>query len=94
MQPVVLLLDTSGSMREDDKIDVLNDSVTEMPVVRGDLRVERRRRGLFVPDLLLDEQRVVTCLDQMGHIRPPEPRRDKPSGNPHRRSSVPGNQDR
>lgn len=28
--PVVLLLDTSGSMREDDKIDVLNDSVTEM----------------------------------------------------------------
>ena len=28
--PVVLLLDTSGSMREDDKIEVLNDSVTEM----------------------------------------------------------------
>lgn len=28
--PVVLLVDTSGSMREDDKIDVLNDSVTEM----------------------------------------------------------------
>lgn len=28
--PVILLLDTSGSMREDDKIDVLNDSVTEM----------------------------------------------------------------
>jgi uncharacterized protein YegL len=28
--PVVLLLDTSGSMKEDDKIDVLNDSVTEM----------------------------------------------------------------
>lgn len=28
--PVVLLLDTSGSMREDDKIDVLNASVTEM----------------------------------------------------------------
>ena len=28
--PVVLLLDTSGSMAEDDKIDVLNDSVTEM----------------------------------------------------------------
>ncbi|MCB0927832.1 MAG: VWA domain-containing protein [Mycobacterium sp.] len=28
--PVVLLLDTSGSMLEDDKIDVLNDSVTEM----------------------------------------------------------------
>jgi uncharacterized protein YegL len=28
--PVILLLDTSGSMREDDKIEVLNDSVTEM----------------------------------------------------------------
>ena len=28
--PVLLLLDTSGSMREDDKIDVLNQSVTEM----------------------------------------------------------------
>lgn len=28
--PVVLLLDTSASMREDDKIEVLNDSVTEM----------------------------------------------------------------
>ncbi|WKG04642.1 VWA domain-containing protein [Mycolicibacterium sp. HK-90] len=28
--PVILLLDTSGSMQEDDKIDVLNDSVTEM----------------------------------------------------------------
>ena len=28
--PVVLLLDTSGSMREEDKIEVLNDSVTEM----------------------------------------------------------------
>lgn len=28
--PVVLLLDTSGSMAEDDKISVLNDSVTEM----------------------------------------------------------------
>jgi uncharacterized protein YegL len=28
--PVVLLLDTSGSMREDGKIEVLNDSVTEM----------------------------------------------------------------
>ena len=28
--PVILLLDTSGSMREDDKIDVLNDSVAEM----------------------------------------------------------------
>lgn len=28
--PVVLLLDTSGSMREDDKIEVLNDSVAEM----------------------------------------------------------------
>jgi uncharacterized protein YegL len=28
--PVVLLLDTSGSMRENDKIEVLNDSVTEM----------------------------------------------------------------
>ena len=28
--PVVLLLDTSGSMREDDKIGILNDSVTEM----------------------------------------------------------------
>lgn len=28
--PVVLLLDTSGSMCEDDKIEVLNDSVTEM----------------------------------------------------------------
>lgn len=28
--PVVLMLDTSGSMREDDKIGVLNDSVTEM----------------------------------------------------------------
>ncbi|MGV0741029.1 vWA domain-containing protein [Mycolicibacterium sp. XJ870] len=28
--PVVLLLDTSGSMRADDKIDVLNESVTEM----------------------------------------------------------------
>ncbi|MEV0711592.1 vWA domain-containing protein [Nocardia aurea] len=28
--PVILLLDTSGSMRQDDKIDVLNDSVAEM----------------------------------------------------------------
>ncbi|WP_159599051.1 vWA domain-containing protein [Agromyces humi] len=28
--PVILLLDTSGSMRADDKIDVLNDSVAEM----------------------------------------------------------------
>jgi uncharacterized protein YegL len=28
--PVVLLLDTSGSMRDDDKIGILNDSVTEM----------------------------------------------------------------
>jgi uncharacterized protein YegL len=28
--PVVLLLDTSGSMREDDKIQILNNSVTEM----------------------------------------------------------------
>lgn len=28
--PVILLLDTSGSMREDDKIGILNDSVTEM----------------------------------------------------------------
>lgn len=28
--PVVLLVDTSGSMRQDDKIDVLNDSVAEM----------------------------------------------------------------
>lgn len=28
--PVVLLLDTSGSMRDDGKIEVLNDSVTEM----------------------------------------------------------------
>ncbi|MEU8080725.1 VWA domain-containing protein [Catellatospora citrea] len=28
--PVILLLDTSGSMREDNKIDVLNDAVTEM----------------------------------------------------------------
>ena len=28
--PVVLILDTSGSMREDDKIDVLNESVLEM----------------------------------------------------------------
>jgi uncharacterized protein YegL len=28
--PVILILDTSGSMREEDKIDVLNDAVTEM----------------------------------------------------------------
>ncbi len=28
--PVILLLDTSGSMRADDKIEVLNDSVSEM----------------------------------------------------------------
>lgn len=28
--PVILLLDTSGSMRQDDKIDVLNESVAEM----------------------------------------------------------------
>jgi uncharacterized protein YegL len=28
--PVILLVDTSGSMRQDDKIDVLNDSVAEM----------------------------------------------------------------
>ena len=28
--PVILLLDTSGSMRQDDKIDVLNESVSEM----------------------------------------------------------------
>ena len=28
--PVILLLDTSGSMRQDDKIDVLNDSVAAM----------------------------------------------------------------
>ncbi|MEU8258361.1 VWA domain-containing protein [Micromonospora inaquosa] len=28
--PVILLLDTSGSMQEDSKIDVLNDAVTEM----------------------------------------------------------------
>lgn len=28
--PVILMLDTSGSMRQDDKIDVLNDSVAEM----------------------------------------------------------------
>lgn len=30
IMPVVLLLDTSGSMHEDDKIEVLNDAVTEM----------------------------------------------------------------
>lgn len=28
--PVILILDTSGSMREEDKIDVLNDAVTDM----------------------------------------------------------------
>lgn len=59
--PVVLLLDTSGSMRENDKIDVLNDSVTEMIEELTEIDAGHGAITLSIITFGGDAAKIVTC---------------------------------